>query len=135
MRSLVTCTLHHREEVLVEGVASGSKHRHRRHEAHYLAGIHGAVDWQRNALDSIRHFLLCEVLTALFPFHVHDPSVVLHGVDMAPPRGSAAYKKQDGTLAISKDAQSVSWTPVTPPGSKPTVTFPLSTITSQSRWP
>ncbi|KAI4108084.1 MAG: hypothetical protein LQ339_002356 [Xanthoria mediterranea] len=54
---------------------------------------------------------------------------------MAPPRGSAAYKKQDGTLAISKDGQSVSWTPVTPPGSKPTVTFPLSTITNLQQTP
>ena len=133
MRSWVTCTLHHREEELVEEVASESKQRSPAARGALSCG-HGAVDWQRNALDSIRHFLLTH-LTALIPFHVHDPSVVLHGVDMAPPRGSAAYKKQDGTLAISKDGQSVSWTPVTPPGSKPTVTFPLSTITSQSRWP
>ncbi|KAL8692989.1 MAG: hypothetical protein Q9224_003847 [Gallowayella concinna] len=54
---------------------------------------------------------------------------------MAPPRGSAAYKKQDGTLAISKDGQSVSWTPVTPPGSKPTLTFPLSAITNLQQTP
>ncbi|KAL8900279.1 MAG: hypothetical protein Q9192_001151 [Flavoplaca navasiana] len=54
---------------------------------------------------------------------------------MAPPRGSAAYKKQDGTLAISKDGQSVSWTPITPPGSKPTVTFPLYTITNLQQTP
>ncbi|KAL8863220.1 MAG: hypothetical protein Q9178_000595 [Gyalolechia marmorata] len=54
---------------------------------------------------------------------------------MAPPRGSAAYKKQDGTLAISKDGQSVSWTPVSPPGSKPTVTFPLSAITNLQQTP
>ncbi|KAL8777760.1 MAG: hypothetical protein Q9213_007726, partial [Squamulea squamosa] len=54
---------------------------------------------------------------------------------MAPPRGSAAYKKQDGTLAISKDGQSVSWTPVTPPGSKPTVTLPLSAITNLQQTP
>ncbi|KAL8803857.1 MAG: hypothetical protein Q9182_002913 [Xanthomendoza sp. 2 TL-2023] len=54
---------------------------------------------------------------------------------MAPPRGSAAYKKQDGTLAISKDGQSVSWTPVAPPGSKPTLTFPLSAITNLQQTP
>ncbi|KAL9580887.1 MAG: hypothetical protein Q9203_006122 [Teloschistes exilis] len=48
---------------------------------------------------------------------------------MAPPRGSAAYKKQDGTLAISRDGQHVSWTPVTPPGSKPALNFAVSTIT------
>ena len=50
---------------------------------------------------------------------------------MAPPRGSAAYKKKDGTLALSKDSQSVSWTPVAPPGSKPALTLPVSTITSE----
>ena len=51
---------------------------------------------------------------------------------MAPPRGSAAYKKKDGTLALSKDRQSVSWTPVAPPGSKPALTLPLPIITSES---
>lgn len=51
---------------------------------------------------------------------------------MAPPRGSAAYKKNDGTLAISKDGQSVSWTPVAPPGSKPALTLPVSSITSKA---
>jgi len=50
---------------------------------------------------------------------------------MAPPRGSAAYKKNDGTLAISKDSLSVAWTPVAPPGSKPALTLPVSTITSK----
>ncbi|KAL8946890.1 MAG: hypothetical protein Q9222_006775, partial [Ikaeria aurantiellina] len=54
---------------------------------------------------------------------------------MAPPRGSAAYKKQDGTLAISKDGQSISWTPVTPPGSKPSLTFPVSAITNLQQTP
>lgn len=52
---------------------------------------------------------------------------------MAPPRGSAAYKKKDGTLAISKDGQSVSWTPVAPPRSEPTLTLPVSLITSMSK--
>ena len=50
---------------------------------------------------------------------------------MAPPRGSAAYKKKDGTLALSKDGQSVSWTPVAPPSSKPALTLPLPIITSE----
>ncbi|KAI4161803.1 MAG: hypothetical protein LQ342_004636 [Letrouitia transgressa] len=54
---------------------------------------------------------------------------------MAPPRGSAAYKKQDGTLAISKDGQSVSWTPVTPPGSKPALMLSISTITNLQQTP
>ncbi|KAI9858183.1 MAG: RNA polymerase II transcription factor B subunit 1 [Trichoglossum hirsutum] len=30
---------------------------------------------------------------------------------MTPPKGSASYKKKDGVLSISRDAQSVSWTP------------------------
>lgn len=50
---------------------------------------------------------------------------------MAPPRGSAAYKKKDGTLALSKDSHSVSWTPVAPPGSKPALTLSVSSITSE----
>lgn len=51
---------------------------------------------------------------------------------MAPPRGSAAYKKKDGTLALSKNSQSVSWTPVAPPGSKPALTLHVGGITSKS---
>ncbi|KAL8865016.1 MAG: hypothetical protein Q9174_007120, partial [Haloplaca sp. 1 TL-2023] len=54
---------------------------------------------------------------------------------MAPPRGSAAYKKQDGTLAISKDGQSVSWTPVTPPGAKAALTLAVSAITNLQQTP
>ena len=52
---------------------------------------------------------------------------------MAPPRGSAAYKKKDGTLAVSKDGQSVSWTPVAPPRSDPALTLVVSNITSESK--
>ena len=50
---------------------------------------------------------------------------------MAPPRGSAAYKKKDGTLAVSKGGQSVSWTPVAPPRSEAALTLPVSSITSE----
>ena len=50
---------------------------------------------------------------------------------MAPLRGSATYKKKDGTLALSKDSQSVSWTPVAPPGSKPALTLAVPSITSK----
>ena len=53
---------------------------------------------------------------------------------MAPPRGSAAYKKKDGTLAVSKDGQSVSWTPVAPPRSQPVLALPVSSITSESEF-
>ena len=52
---------------------------------------------------------------------------------MAPPRGSAAYKKKDGTLTVSKDGQSVSWTPVAPPRSEPALALPVSSITSASK--
>ncbi|KAL6717578.1 RNA polymerase II transcription factor B subunit 1 [Lecanora helva] len=48
---------------------------------------------------------------------------------MAPLRGSAAYKKKDGILSISKDSKSISWTPVAPPGSQPALTLPISSIT------
>ncbi|KAL9594920.1 MAG: hypothetical protein Q9219_006751 [cf. Caloplaca sp. 3 TL-2023] len=54
---------------------------------------------------------------------------------MAPPRGSAAYKKQNGTLAVSKDVQSVSWTPVAPPGAQPALTFLVSAITNLQQTP
>lgn len=50
---------------------------------------------------------------------------------MAPPRGAAAYKKKDGVLALSKDLQTVAWTPTAPPGSKPTVTLAVKAITSK----
>lgn len=50
---------------------------------------------------------------------------------MSPPRGSAAYKKKDGILALSKDSQSMSWTPMAPTGSKPALTLPVSSITSK----
>ncbi|KAL9068716.1 MAG: hypothetical protein Q9161_006030 [Pseudevernia consocians] len=54
---------------------------------------------------------------------------------MAPPRGSAAYKKKDGTLAVSKGGQSVSWTPVAPPRSEPALTLPVSSITNLQQTP
>ncbi|SLM35953.1 rna polymerase ii transcription factor related protein [Lasallia pustulata] len=54
---------------------------------------------------------------------------------MAPPRGSAAYKKKDGTLALSKDGQSLCWTPVAPPGSSPTFTLGVSAITNLQQTP
>ncbi|MCJ1356568.1 MAG: RNA polymerase II transcription factor B subunit 1 [Icmadophila ericetorum] len=54
---------------------------------------------------------------------------------MAPPRGFAAYKKKDGTLAVSTNGQSVLWTPTAPPGSKPAVTLAVSTITNLQQTP
>ncbi|MCJ1230856.1 RNA polymerase II transcription factor B subunit 1 [Toensbergia leucococca] len=54
---------------------------------------------------------------------------------MAPPRGSAAYKKKDGTLTLSKDQSSVSWTPVAPPGASPAITLAVSSITNLQQTP
>ena len=54
---------------------------------------------------------------------------------MAPPRGSATYKKQDGTLSLSKDHATLQWTPVTPPGAKPLLEIPVSAITNLQQTP
>ena len=47
---------------------------------------------------------------------------------MAPPSGSAAYKKRDGTLRISDDSQSISWVPAG--GASGSITLPVGHITS-----
>lgn len=67
------------------------------------------------------------ISTASFPRRTYS----IHGIEMAPPRGSAAYKKKDGTLALSKDGQTVAWTPVAPSGSQPAVVLHVSKITSE----
>lgn len=54
---------------------------------------------------------------------------------MAPPRGGAVYRKQDGVLAISKDRQAVSWTANDPPGASPTLVIAVSTITNLQQTP
>lgn len=56
----------------------------------------------------------------------------LHGLNMTNLRGSAAYKKKDGTLTISSDGQSVSWMPVAPLGSPPALVIQVSNITSEA---
>jgi hypothetical protein len=50
---------------------------------------------------------------------------------MAPPKGSAVYKKKDGTLTVSNDRKSVTWTPIAPRGALPSVTIQVSEITSK----
>jgi transcription initiation factor TFIIH subunit 1 len=52
---------------------------------------------------------------------------------MATVKGSAAYKKKDGTLTVSKDQKTILWTPVAPRGAPPGVTIAISEITSMSR--
>lgn len=52
---------------------------------------------------------------------------------MTSPRGSASYKKRDGTISISNDRQLVHWAPVAPPESKPALTIPVTSITSGLR--
>jgi transcription initiation factor TFIIH subunit 1 len=46
-----------------------------------------------------------------------------------PPSGSAAYKKKDGTLTMSKDRQSISWIPVAG-GAGGALTIEVRNITS-----
>ncbi|KAL4867010.1 hypothetical protein BDV12DRAFT_172024 [Aspergillus spectabilis] len=53
---------------------------------------------------------------------------------MAPPSGSAAYKKKDGTLTMSPDRQSVSWIPATG-GASGTITIPVSQVTNLQQTP
>ncbi|KAI9814585.1 MAG: RNA polymerase II transcription factor B subunit 1 [Pycnora praestabilis] len=54
---------------------------------------------------------------------------------MASTKGAASYKKNDGTLALSKDLQSASWTPVAPPGSSPALTIAVTSITNLQQTP
>ncbi|KAL3479139.1 hypothetical protein BJX99DRAFT_223165 [Aspergillus californicus] len=53
---------------------------------------------------------------------------------MAPPSGSAAYKKKDGTLTISPDRQSISWIPAAS-GASGTITLTVSHITNLQQTP
>lgn len=50
---------------------------------------------------------------------------------MAPAKGSAAYKKKDGTLTISSDQTSLAWTPISPRGAAPGVVMKVADITSK----
>lgn len=45
-------------------------------------------------------------------------------------RASALYKKQDGTISLSRDPQTVLWTPVSPPGAPPSLKITVTDITS-----
>ncbi|KAL4742537.1 hypothetical protein BDV11DRAFT_180607 [Aspergillus similis] len=53
---------------------------------------------------------------------------------MAPPSGSAAYKKKDGTLTMSADRQSVSWIPAAG-GASGTITISVAQITNLQQTP
>ncbi|KAK4948616.1 RNA polymerase II transcription factor B subunit 1 [Elasticomyces elasticus] len=54
---------------------------------------------------------------------------------MAPPQGQTSYKKQAGTLAISKDRKSVSWTPAQPPDAAPNLVLSAANITNLQQTP
>ncbi|KAI9800643.1 MAG: hypothetical protein M1825_003965 [Sarcosagium campestre] len=54
---------------------------------------------------------------------------------MPPPKGSATFKKKDGTLALAKDSRSVSWTPIAPPGAPASLTVQVSSITNLQQTP
>ncbi|KAI9683863.1 MAG: RNA polymerase II transcription factor B subunit 1 [Trizodia sp. TS-e1964] len=51
---------------------------------------------------------------------------------MPPPRASTTYKKKEGTLALARDLQSVTWTPDVAPGA---VTIHVSDITNLQQTP
>ncbi|KAL2866539.1 TFIIH subunit TFB1 family protein [Aspergillus lucknowensis] len=53
---------------------------------------------------------------------------------MAPPSGSVAYKKKDGTLTMSADGQSVSWIPAAG-GASGTITISVAQITNLQQTP
>ncbi|KAJ5848275.1 hypothetical protein N7455_012232 [Penicillium solitum] len=53
---------------------------------------------------------------------------------MSPPSGAASYKKKDGTLAISTDEKSVSWSPAVA-GAGNTITIPVVNITNLQQTP
>ena len=48
---------------------------------------------------------------------------------------STVFKKREGLLKLSKNQESVSWTPITPPGSKPEVNVPVKNITNLQQTP
>lgn len=50
---------------------------------------------------------------------------------MATPRARAAFKKKDGIIAISDAQDALTWTPLPGTGS-PTVSLPISDITSET---
>ena len=54
---------------------------------------------------------------------------------MAPPQGAAAYKKQNGTIAISTDRKSVSWTPSQPANASPMLVLSASNVTNLQQTP
>lgn len=54
----------------------------------------------------------------------------LRQLTMASVKGSASYKKKDGSLLLLKDA--VTWTPAAPPGAPASLSIPIPTITSES---
>lgn len=53
---------------------------------------------------------------------------------MATPRARAAFKKKDGFIAISDAQDALTWTPLPGTGS-PTVSLPISNITSETSPP
>ena len=46
-------------------------------------------------------------------------------------KASTSYKKQNGTLALSRDGKHVSWAPTTPPTSDPYLTIAITDIASE----
>jgi hypothetical protein len=45
-------------------------------------------------------------------------------------KASAVYKKQDGTISLSKDKRTIYWTPTAPAGGSPTLKISASDLSS-----
>ncbi|KAI9673212.1 MAG: RNA polymerase II transcription factor B subunit 1 [Caeruleum heppii] len=54
---------------------------------------------------------------------------------MPPPRASAALKKKDGTMALTKDLRTLTWTPIAPPGAPAALTIRIGAITNLQQTP
>ncbi|KAI0143303.1 TFIIH p62 subunit domain-containing protein [Pestalotiopsis sp. NC0098] len=54
---------------------------------------------------------------------------------MAQPRGTAVYKKKDGTITVTDDQKLVTWTPAAAPGGPPVVSLAIANITNLQQTP
>lgn len=54
---------------------------------------------------------------------------------MAPPQAATLYKKQSGTVVVSKDRKSLSWTPAEPPDAAPSLVISVPNIENLQQTP
>jgi hypothetical protein len=82
------------------------------------------------------HLTLGEIFShpdGLFQCHLAGQWKLSTHATMAPPSGAAAYKKTDGSLTISADEQSVTWTPAAAGAAAP-ITIHVANISSEWIW-